>query len=157
MRTILIAFFVLLSVSVDAQIKGVDFSKAKHPNALTNDDMTNMDGILLTNSEGTYMFVYELTPVCIKHCVEKLAYILGANDCARLADSDDSLIPSYIESEYKDFGTLSMALKVGSAEIVKRWFVKEPWSIGWVATENYSMVVITNKVEFPNYGNNKSY
>ena len=123
-----------------SQINGVNFNEAKSSYDCTVEEMTNPDGLFLKSSSGTYAFMYQVTPVCVKHAWEKMYWILKDNNCIRQPDDDRSFFASYVTDELIDYENIAKSCKIGDSEVAKIWDLSNGWSIAYNITTKYAMV-----------------
>jgi hypothetical protein len=134
-----IGFILLLicfTLSVDAQIKGVDFDKAK---AVNNDsDMEYETLFYLRGKEYSYyLFNFEQTPVGLKHCITKTKELVNLNNLDfNNPDHKDDLFADYVDG-ITDYQSLFTSIKVGSSEINRLWILPNEYKIGLRLAKDY--------------------
>ena len=112
---IALAFFSTLG---NAQIKGIDLSKPA-PFKMEN------WGMLSTTDNVNRFICYQLTPVGLKKCIEKVRELLIANDKS-FDDtfSDKTIISSTVKDLY-DYEQLHTTLSIGYSEIAMGWLIND--------------------------------
>jgi hypothetical protein len=122
---LVIAFFVLLSGY--SQVKGIDFSRAKH---LGENSGVFQNYEVLMDYKAAYFLTYPLTPVGLKHCLDKLKKILSVNNLAWANTLvDHSQIPKNIDGSLQDYTPLNASLQAESSEVNKTWALQNQWHI----------------------------
>ena len=111
-KMFLLLIAIILTFNLNAQIKGVDFSKAK----LVQVD-NEIENETLLKIEDYYVYFYSSTSVGVKHALEELHMILSAND-KTLANATfkDIFLASYVDG-LTDYESLARSLNAGSSEV----------------------------------------
>ena len=135
-RVIILTIAMILTLNLSAQIKGVDFTKAKA--FRTDADIENE--VLLHVEDGNYAIIYPNTPVGVKHAIERFDKLLSDNDL-KISDAiyKDVLLASYVRG-LDDYGSLSTSLNVGDSEIVYG-FNKNGYRIALSLKEDLRMIM----------------
>ena len=124
-KVIVIALLLIVALSGYSQkFAGVDFSTAITPK---ND--YDLAYEKLTKLDGGYMIPFALTPVGLKHCIEKFSKIMEDNNL--LIDDmvvNDVLLADYV-NDVTDYSNFCTSLRVGSSELKWSW-VKDGWVVG---------------------------
>jgi hypothetical protein len=119
------AFFVLLSGF--SQVKEIDFSRAKH---LGENSGVFQNYEELMYYKAAYFLTYPLTPVGLKHCLDKLKKILSVNNLAwsnTLVDYTQT--PKNIDGSLQDYIPLNASLQAEYSEVNKTWALQNQWHI----------------------------
>ena len=131
MKTILLtSIFVLLSFISFSQIIGLDYSKAK-PFLNGNDEELLYQ--INVNGRKTLMIRFAITPVGLKHCIEKAKEIVTLNGLSfdQPNFKKDELFASFVDGIY-DYSNLSLSLSTGGSEVTRMW--KMPSGDGFALT-----------------------
>jgi hypothetical protein len=136
--TIVIAA-IFMAITASGQVKGVDLDNAVE--VKTEDELLNHIEEWLQTPESDYVFFIENAyAVDYKHLISELDRILKANDLdINKPDMEDDLLPSEING-LRDYENLSYYVALGKAEIMRRYFIDDEWTIG--ITCNYQVRVL---------------
>lgn len=136
-KLLLLSALLIMCLLSQAQIAGVNFSEAK---TVYNDDEIVYEKLLKT--EGKYLFVFQQTPVGVKHCVEKMDELMELNDLnADNAWNTDILLADYVDG-LNDYGGLCTSLKAGSSEVIVSW-QKNGYIISLMMTDTLTAIGIS--------------
>jgi len=133
---ITVAALMMLVVStndLNAQIKGVDFDEAL---VLTENNISDFEYERLLHFGNGYMYVFELTPVGLKHCILKVNGILNSNGLSLYnPDGRSDLFASYVNG-ITDYSNLCLSLKAGGSEVIRCWELSNGYGILLVLDSN---------------------
>lgn len=136
-RLIILFIAIFLAFNLNAQIKGVDFSKSV-PLSLGLSDET-----LIKHNEG-YYYLYASTPVGLKHAMDKIKKLLSDNNNTFATPYLKSeIIPDWVDG-LTDYSNLSIAISVDEAEVKYYWFVND-WIMGLVLSKDIRTILFTKR------------
>lgn len=127
--TIIIAA-ILMAITVNGQVKGVDLSNAVKVNS-EMDLMNHIEEWTYQSEDEIYIFTISMMPkpVDYKHLITELNRILEANDLdINKPDEEDDLLPSRING-LTDYSNLDHYVRLGEAEIMRRYYLDNGWII----------------------------
>jgi len=127
MKKLLIVALMLVSVfSLQAQIKGIDFSTAITPNSSAS--INDYEGIL-TTYDDYYIIIYVLSDNNLKF---------------KNPDKDLTYLPDWIDG-YTDYSSIKLACSTKNGRISKIWYLPNSWGIFWVINENIAAIMMSKK------------
>ena len=138
---LLMAIMLVSLVSVQAQLKGVDFSSAIDTRHLSKSTQVEM-GKMYRLSNG-YVYTFKTNTIGVKHSYEKVLEILKANN--KSFDKtmlDESYLPGWVKN-YTDYSDVQLACSTGAGEIGKYWKMPENWVMTWIIDEDNCSIFFT--------------
>ena len=114
------------------QINGIDFKKAILSNSpkFGNSEIPYEQLLKQDPNYGGYIIYFKLTPVGLKHCIEKLRSLIYDNklDFSKPNSLNDELYASGVNG-ITDYENLCNSLILGNSEITKSWQLDNGYSI----------------------------
>lgn len=120
--------------------KGVDYEQNVTPISDAN-KLSEMENWYFIQEDDVYCAAYDLTPVGVKHMIERFYYLMGENHIDQDKIMDNSLLPSYADGLF-DYENVSLGLKVGGAEISLYTQTNAGWTIWAKSTGTTGLIMM---------------
>ncbi len=131
-KVLLVSILLFAGILMQAQIKGIDLSKA-----IETTDSTKIEDVYnqLVTHDSMYAIPYRTNTVGVVYSHRKILSILEANELDfDKPDYDNSYLSSYVDG-YDDYENIPHSVKVGKSIIMMEWIVNE-YILGWSLSED---------------------
>ena len=136
-KLFLLAIMLVGFINIQAQIIGVDFSKAIDTETVKD---RSVKYEMLYTFDDIYYYPFEYNNIGIMHSYLKLREILSANGIAfDYPEKDLTYLPKWVES-YTDYSAIKLACSTKEGEIAKKWALENGWRIMWIVNDEIAAV-----------------
>ncbi len=137
-KVILLVAIVFSGMLMQAQIKGIDLSKAIEITKSTPSEETYNQ---LVTYDSIYVILFKSNTVGVVHSHRKLLSILEDNELDfDKPDYDNSYLASNVDG-YNDYEDIPYSVEMGKSIIMMGWNINE-YVLGWSVTEDWFAIII---------------